>query len=68
MHKSAFLGCGPRARAHARAYEFVTKGKGVAACDLDEERRELVGRGTAEDARLVDASQIDSTSKRGARG
>jgi predicted dehydrogenase len=38
MFKSAFLGCGPRAKAHARAYEFVKKGKAVAACDLDEER------------------------------
>lgn len=38
MLKSAFLGCGPRAKAHARAYEFVKKGKPVAACDLDRER------------------------------
>ena len=38
MLKSAFLGCGPRAKAHARAYEFVKKGKPVAACDLDQER------------------------------
>jgi len=38
MHKSAFLGCGPRARAHARAYPMVEKGKPVAACDLDEAR------------------------------
>jgi len=38
MLKSAFLGCGPRARAHAVAYEFVKKGAPVAACDLDEER------------------------------
>jgi predicted dehydrogenase len=38
MLKSAFLGCGPRAKAHARAYEFVKKGAPVAACDLDTER------------------------------
>ncbi|MBN1673156.1 MAG: Gfo/Idh/MocA family oxidoreductase [Kiritimatiellae bacterium] len=38
MRKSAFLGCGARARAHARAYAFVEKGKPAAACDLDEER------------------------------
>ena len=34
MHKSAFLGCGKRARAHACAYEFAAKGKPAAACDL----------------------------------
>jgi predicted dehydrogenase len=38
MLKSAFLGCGPRAKAHARAYQFVKKGRPVAACDLDTER------------------------------
>ena len=43
MYKSAFLGCGPRARAHARAYEFVKKGAHVAACDLDKERLEPFG-------------------------
>ena len=38
MYKSAFLGCGPRAKAHARAYEFVKKGRAAAACDLDQDR------------------------------
>ncbi|MGB9594749.1 MAG: Gfo/Idh/MocA family protein [Candidatus Poribacteria bacterium] len=38
MYKSAFLGCGGRARGHADAYRFVKKGKGVAICDLNEER------------------------------
>lgn len=43
MYKSAFLGCGPRARAHARAYQFVKKGSHVAACDLDKERLDPFG-------------------------
>jgi predicted dehydrogenase len=32
MLRSAFIGCGPRARAHAQAYEFVERGTPVAAC------------------------------------
>jgi predicted dehydrogenase len=44
MHRSAFLGCGPRARGHARAYEFVAKGVPVAACDTDADRLESFGR------------------------
>lgn len=36
MYRSAFLGCGPRARAHARAYQPVQRGEIVAICDRDE--------------------------------
>ena len=43
--KSAFLGCGPRARAHARAYPQVTKGQIAAICDLNEERLQSFGFG-----------------------
>ncbi len=42
--KSAHLGCGPRARHHAQAYEFVEKGNIGAICDLDEARLEAFGR------------------------
>jgi predicted dehydrogenase len=42
--KSAHLGCGPRARHHARAYEFVQNGTIGAICDLNEERLETFGR------------------------
>jgi len=38
MYRSAFLGCGPRARQHADAYRFVKQGKMVAICDLDEKQ------------------------------
>ena len=37
MYKSAFLGCGGRARAHADAYRFVKGGKIAAICDMNEE-------------------------------
>jgi len=38
MFKSCLLGCGGRARGHADAYRFVTKGRLEAACDMNEER------------------------------
>ncbi len=42
-YRSAFLGCGPRARAHADAYQHITRGERVACCDLDEERLTTFG-------------------------
>ena len=36
--RSAFLGCGGRARGHARAYDHITRGEMVAICDLDQGR------------------------------
>jgi len=38
MFKSAILGCGGRAKGHARAYEHVRKTKLEAVCDMDESR------------------------------
>jgi hypothetical protein len=38
MFKSAMLGCGGRAKGHAKAYEHVKKSKLVAVCDMNEER------------------------------
>jgi predicted dehydrogenase len=43
MFKCAFLGCGPRARGHARGYATVQRGQMVALCDLDEKRRNDFG-------------------------
>lgn len=43
MFKCAFLGCGPRARGHARAYQDVKRGKIVAICDMDQERLKSFG-------------------------
>ena len=36
MYKSAFLGCGGRARGHAQAYQHVKGGEIVAICDMNE--------------------------------
>ncbi|MCC7491383.1 MAG: Gfo/Idh/MocA family oxidoreductase [Fimbriimonadaceae bacterium] len=38
MYRAAFLGCGPRARSHAEAYQHVTGGTLAALCDLNAER------------------------------
>ena len=38
MLKSAFLGCGPRARGQARAYQHVNRGAIAAACDRHPEK------------------------------
>ena len=43
MYKSAILGCGGRARGHARAYDHVTGGKLAAICDTDGGRLEAFG-------------------------
>lgn len=44
MYTSAFLGCGRRARAIARAYRFVRGGKPAAACDRHLDRVRDFGR------------------------
>ena len=38
MFKSCCLGCGPRAKGHAAAYQHVTKATLEAVCDMNEER------------------------------
>ena len=38
MYKSCCLGCGGRAKGHARAYEHVTKAKLEAVCDMNTDR------------------------------
>ena len=43
MYKTAMLGCGGRARGHADAYRFVTRGKLSAICDMNEERLKRFG-------------------------
>jgi predicted dehydrogenase len=56
--KSAFLGCGPRARQHALAYELVTKGQLAAICDLDEERLQAFGQEFGIDRRYTDLQRM----------
>jgi predicted dehydrogenase len=58
MLKCAFLGCGPRARQHAKAYATVTRGRIVAICDLDGDRREQFGEEFGVTARYADAHQM----------
>ena len=52
--KSACLGCGPRARQHALAYELVTQGQLAAICDLDEGRLQAFGEEFGIDRRYTD--------------
>lgn len=43
MYRSAFLGCGGRARGHAHAYKDITRSEMVSICDLNEERLNSFG-------------------------
>jgi len=43
MYRSAFLGCGGRARGHANAYKDITRSEMAAICDLNEERLNSFG-------------------------
>ena len=58
--KAAFLGCGPRARRHAEAYELVTSGKLGAICDMNEERLRPFGEdfGIAPEHRYTDLDEM----------
>ena len=56
--KSAFLGCGPRARQHALAYKLVTQGQLAAICDLEEGRLQAFGQEFAVDRRYTDLHQM----------
>jgi predicted dehydrogenase len=38
-YRCAIVGCGPRARMHALAYELIDRGELVACCDLDDGRK-----------------------------
>lgn len=58
MYKSAFLGCGGRARGHADAYRFVKKGKPVACCDLNEERLNAFGKDFGIEKRYTDIHEM----------
>ncbi len=58
MHRSAFLGCGGRARGHARAYANITRGQMVAICDLNEERLESFGSEFGVERRYTDIHEM----------
>ena len=58
MYKSAFLGCGGRARAHASAYKFVKGGKIGAICDMNEELLNSFGDQFDVSARYTDFDEM----------
>jgi len=43
-YRSAIIGCGGRSIWHARAYKLISRGRLVACCDLDAERRQSYAR------------------------
>lgn len=63
MHRSAFLGCGGRARGHARAYDKITRGEKVAVCDLNEERLKSFGDEFGIETRYTDIHKMLDTEK-----
>ena len=58
MYKSAFLGCGGRARAHASAYRFVKGGKIGAICDMNEELLNKFGEDFGVSSRYTDLDEM----------
>ena len=58
MYKSCFLGCGPRARGHAQAYQYVKNGKIAAICDLDKERLHAFGKDFGIETRYTDVHEM----------
>ncbi len=58
MYKSAFLGCGGRARAHASAYRFVKGGKIGAICDMNEDLLNKFGDDFDVSARYTDFDEM----------
>jgi predicted dehydrogenase len=57
-YRSAFLGCGPRARGHAQAYQLITRGEIVALCDLNETRLNDFGDTFGVAARYTDLDEM----------
>ncbi len=56
--KSAFLGCGGRARGHANAYKYVKNGKMAAICDMNEERLKSFGDEFGIETRYTDIHEM----------
>lgn len=63
MFKCAFLGCGPRARGHARGYQTVQRGQIVAICDLDDKRLNEFGDEFGVKTRYADVHEMLDTEK-----
>lgn len=54
MFRAAILGCGGRAKGHARPYSLISRGAIVAACDRHEERRRAFGEAFGVNALYAD--------------
>lgn len=58
MVRAAILGCGPRAKAHARAYQCIERGELVAACDRNAERLHAFGEQFGIAARYAELPEL----------
>lgn len=58
MYKTAMLGCGGRARAHADAYRFVKGGKLAAVCDMNEDLLNKFGEDFNISSRYTDLDEM----------
>ena len=58
MYKSAFLGCGGRARAHAHAYQHIKRSEIVALCDMNEELLNSFGDDFGIERRYTDIHEM----------
>ena len=58
MYKTAMLGCGGRARAHASAYRFVKGGKLAAVCDMNKELLNRFGDDFGISSRYTDLDEM----------
>jgi predicted dehydrogenase len=56
--RSVFIGCGPRAREHARAYRSVTRGQPVAACARTREHVDAFCDELGIDGRYTDVDRM----------
>lgn len=56
--KCAFLGCGPRSKGHAKAYEHITRGRAVACCDQNRDRLQAYGQEFGIAARYTDLDEM----------
>ena len=56
--KSAVLGCGPRSKGHAKAYQHTTRGRLVACCDLNPDRLHAYGDEFGITARYTDLDDM----------
>ena len=56
--RSAFLGCGPRAQGHAKAYAHINEAEMVALCDMNEERLDQFGDTYGVAARYTDLDKM----------